>query len=255
VKDVGRFLIKDGQEVIIDAAPGVSERNLRVYLLGSAFGALLHQRGLLPLHANAVLIEGRAFAFIGRSGAGKSTLAAWFQEQGHVVLADDVCAVALSTDQRPLVLPGVPRLRLWKDAIEHAGHDSRNFERSFDGFDKFDMPAPREGEQEAAPLAGCYWLREPQADETSRIDRLTGARAVEVLIANTYRGQFATLLGRGIPHMQSCVRLARTVPVYQAIRRKSRGEFVSVARQFRRHALELLNAQILEAREAPYQDG
>lgn len=240
VKDVARFLIKGGRTIVIEPAKGVSERNLRVYLLGSAFGALLHQRRLLPLHANALLIEGKAFAFIGRSGAGKSTLAAWFQERGHAVLADDVCAVAFADGGRPVVQPGVPRLRLWKDALEHAGHDSEQFERSFDGFDKYDVPAPLEGEPEAAPLAGCYWLDEPDVAAPLRIDRMTGARAVEMLIANTYRGQFVTLLGHTAEHMKSCVQLARSVPLYRAVRRKNRDEYDNVAETLRRHALELL---------------
>ena len=49
-------------------APGASSRNVRVFLLGSAFGALLHQRGLLPLHANAVEVDGRAVATLIRFG-------------------------------------------------------------------------------------------------------------------------------------------------------------------------------------------
>ena len=241
VEDVGRFLVKGGREVIIDPAAGVSERNLRVYLLGSAFGAILHQLGVLSLHANAVVIEGKAFAFIGRSGAGKSTLAAWFQAQGHVVLADDVCAVSFASDGRPMVLPGVPRLRLWKDALEHAGHDSKNFERSFDGEEKYDIPAPLESQHEASPLAGCYWLDEPGIDIPLRIDRLSGAKAVEMLMTNTFRGRFVPLLGRSASHMRSCVQLAAMVPVYRAIRRKNRDEYESVARQLRQHALSVLD--------------
>ena len=56
-------------------------------------GAALHQRGILPLHANAVEIDHRAVAFMGASGAGKSTLAAWFHDQGYPILADDVCVI------------------------------------------------------------------------------------------------------------------------------------------------------------------
>jgi hypothetical protein len=236
VQDVGRFLVKSGREIIIDRAAGVSDRNLRVYLLGSAFGAVLHQRGVLALHANAVVIDGKVFAFIGHSGAGKSTLAAWFHARGHIVLADDVCAVSFASDGQPVALPGVPRLRLWKDALDHAGQDSRDFELSFDGADKYDVPAPLKAEQEATPLAACYWLDEPEIAGPLTIDRVTGAKAVEVLMTNTYRGCFATLLGRSATHMQSCVRLAKAAPVYRASRQKRQDEFEGVARQLQRHA-------------------
>ena len=60
IPEIGRFRISGGNEISIEPVAGVPDRNLRLYLLGSVFGALLHQRGLLPLHANAVEIDGRA---------------------------------------------------------------------------------------------------------------------------------------------------------------------------------------------------
>ena len=107
--DAGRYRIAGGREIIIEPNAGAPDRNVRLFLLGSAFGALLHQRGLLPLHANAVEIDGKAVAFMGPSGAGKSTLAAWFHDRGHRVIADDVCVVGLDTDGRPYAAPGLPR--------------------------------------------------------------------------------------------------------------------------------------------------
>src|SRR5947209_10775157 len=53
VPNVARYCIEGGERIVVDAAADVPERNLRLFLLGSAFGGLLHQRGLLPLHANA----------------------------------------------------------------------------------------------------------------------------------------------------------------------------------------------------------
>ena len=52
-------------------SPDVLEGDVRAYLLGTAIGALLHQRGLLPLHASAVEVNGRAVAFIAPAGHGK----------------------------------------------------------------------------------------------------------------------------------------------------------------------------------------
>jgi hypothetical protein len=238
VEDVGRFRIENGRDVTIDPAANASERNLRAYLLGSAFGALLHQRGLLPLHANAVVVAGSAFAFVGRSGAGKSSLAGWFQDRGHAVLADDVCAVAFDEAGAPLVEPGVPRLRLWQDALERAGHDPAALERSFDAMDKFDMPA-RNPAAAPAPLAGCYWLDEPDDAAPMTIERLTGARAAHVLVSNTYRGHFSTLLGRTAPHLRLCAEVARRLPVFRVARRKDSEQFNAVARELERDLLRL----------------
>ena len=233
----GRFRISAGRDIVIDPAPGASERNLRIFLLGSAFGALLHQRGLLPLHANAVVIGGRAVAFMGPSGAGKSTLAAWFQDRGHAVLADDVCAVAFD-EGTPRVLPGVPRLRLWRDALERSGRAPRNFEPSFDGRDKFDVPSPGARATAHAPL-GCLYLLE-EADAGLSIERLGAGKAIEALIANTYRGRCVRLLQAGDRHFRACVALGRQVPVFVVRRPKDDLAFERTARRLESHAQEAL---------------
>ena len=240
VPEVGRFRIARGEEIAIDPAPGASERNLRVYLLGSAMGALLHQRGVLPLHANAVEIGGHAVAFLGRSGAGKSTLAAWFADRGHRVLCDDVCAVSLGEDGAPLVAPGVPRLRLWEDALVRAGRDSADYERSFDGQEKYDVPAAASAAEGPLPLAACYVLARAGDGVAESIERLAGAAAVDALVANTYRGRFATMLGLTERHLRLCLGVAAAVPVHNAARRWGRDGFAEEAERLAQHAAEII---------------
>jgi len=247
VPGVARYRVGGGSEILIDPEPGVSERNLRVYLLGSAMGALLHQRGLLPLHANAVEFEGRAVAFLGRSGAGKSTLAAWFAARGHRVLCDDVCAILLDESGAAFALPGVPRLRLWKDALTRSGRAASDFEPSFDGQDKYDVPVAGARPDGPLPLAACYLLAGAPAagggvrDEgPAGIARLAGAGALEALVANTYRGSFVRRLGATERHLRQCLALARSIPVYRAARRWGEDFFEAEAEHLARHVSERL---------------
>ena len=93
VPDVGRFLIKGGQEITFGLDAGVDERDAVVFMLGSAFGILLHQRGNLVLHASAVAVGSGVVIFCGPSRAGKSTLAAALVRQGYPFITDDVCHV------------------------------------------------------------------------------------------------------------------------------------------------------------------
>ena len=102
VPEVARYAIRGGSSIVVEPETAdVPETNVRLFLLGSAFGALLHQRGLLPLHANAVEIDGSAVAFMGASGSGKSTLAMWLCDQGFRILADDVCVVRFDAKWTP----------------------------------------------------------------------------------------------------------------------------------------------------------
>lgn len=220
IDGVARYAILGGDRILVEPAPGVAERNVRLFLLGSAMGMLLHQRGLLPLHANAVEIDGKAFAFMGPSGAGKSTLAAWFHDRGHRVIADDVCVVRFDDKGQPIVFPGLPRLRLWKSAIDATGRDSSHYERSFSGGDnreKYDVPLDTKTRSgEAIPLAAAYFLGRNKA---GGISPLTGVTAADAVFANTYRGQYVAMAQADRVHWTACMTLITRTPIFRADRR------------------------------------
>ena len=111
VPRIARFRVIDGRKIIIDPYPNIDEDSVRVFLLGSALGALLFQRNLLVLHGNAVEIGDKCLICVGNSGVGKSTLTAAFMQRGYRVLADDVVPV---TDDG-FAIPGFPRIKLWQD--------------------------------------------------------------------------------------------------------------------------------------------
>jgi hypothetical protein len=220
IPDVARYRIEGGHTIIVDPEPDVPERNLRLFLLGSAFGALLHQRGLLPLHANAVEIDGCAVAFMGASGEGKSTLAAWFHDHGHRIIADDVCVVGFDGERHPYAAPGLPRLRLWREALELMGRETSGYHRSYldpvDEFEKFDVPiASQSATRCNVPLAALYLL--DRADRCSVV-RMSGIEAAEAIFANTYRGTYVSAAGNHEGHWQTSIKLVRSAPVYRASR-------------------------------------
>jgi hypothetical protein len=236
VPRTGAFLIRQGREIIVSIDPEGSERNLRLFLLGSAFGALLHQRGLLPLHANAVEIDGRAVAFSGHSGAGKSTMAAWFHDRGHRILSDDVCVIATDADGKAVAYPGIPRLRLWREALEASGRSADEYQRSFDDMDKYDVPTLEQRRSEPLTLDRIYMLR--KADDgpaVGRITRLSGVEAVDALVSNTYRGGYLSMIGRTGEHLMACVRIAKAVPVYAAERLWGFDSFTQEAERLAAH--------------------
>jgi hypothetical protein len=239
VPRAGRYLIRDGREIIVDPDPAGTGANLRLYLLGSAMGALLHQRGLLPLHANSIAMSGSAVAFLGRSGSGKSTIAACYYDKGFTVLADDVCVVTMEPG-RALAQPGIPRLRLWKDAVEASGRSPSDYERSFDDMEKFDVPTRLPAAVQALPLAAIYVLDPPESGaERTAIRRLPGAAAVEALVANTYRGNYVRRLGGTRTHLASCVALAKLVPAFSVERRWGRDHLDEELQRLEAHARSL----------------
>ena len=219
VQDVASYAVRDGRRIAVDPAKGADARNVRLYLLGSAMGLLLHQRGVLPLHANAVEIDGQAFAFMGPSGAGKSTLAASFHDRGLRIVADDVCAIHFDDASRPWVSHGLPRLRLWRSALEATGRDNAQYQRSYAGddqWDKFDVPLlPKGRTDELLPLSAVYSLS--SADEFAIVE-LNGIAATDAIFANTYRGQYIDGAVQARNHWESSLKLISATPIFSVSR-------------------------------------
>jgi len=240
IAGVARYFVKDGSTIVVDPQPGVPDSNVRLFLLGSAMGALLHRRGLLPLHANAVEAGGRAFAFMGASGAGKSTLAAWLHDRGFRIVADDVCVVGFADGGRPQVRPGISRLRLWREALDATGRDVATYQRSFfgdDAPDKYDVPLARPCSSDASiPLAAVYLL---ERSETLKIEPLTGIAAHEAIFANTYRGAFVPKARSSHEHWSACVQLVRNTPIFRAGRRWGLGDLNEQCSGLLEHALQV----------------
>ena len=244
VPSVARYLVSGGRWITVDAMPGALPADVRLFLLGSAFGALLLQRALLPLHANAIEMDGGAVAFMGPSGIGKSTLAAWFHDRGFPVLADDVCVVIAGTNQRIEVLPGLPRLRLHKDALTASGRRPENYQRSFPSradLEKFDVPiAASTTSSGPIELRAIYLLID---DEQFSIAPLCGIEAMDALFANTYRGQLLAEAEMTRSHFLSCCAVLKDTPIYSLRRARSLSDFDEQNRRILHHVSETLRRE------------
>src|SRR5579863_4327097 len=128
-KSVGDLLVRGGKEVVVDPAPGVDERQLRLYILGPAMALLLRQRGRLVLHASALRVGEAAVLFLADSEGGKSSIAAALYARGHAVISDDVSSIEAGETQNSVVFPAVSELKLWPDAILALGHDLDSLDR------------------------------------------------------------------------------------------------------------------------------
>ncbi|HKA54196.1 MAG TPA: hypothetical protein VKJ47_11090 [Candidatus Binatia bacterium] len=212
VPDVSRYLVRQGREILVVPAPGAGAREVRLFLLGSAWGALCYQRGLFPLHASMVRVGSGVVAFCGAPGAGKSTLAAWLASRGYRLVIDDLCRVDLSVPEPPRVWPSVPRLKLWRAALSALGWSSEQLERDYFRADKFHLPWPEASLRQVLPLRAIYLL---EWGDTGLV-RLTSTAALRRFIGSaTYRGDLLEPMGRLAEHWGRCAELLRQVPVFE----------------------------------------
>lgn len=213
VPDVARFLISNGNEIRIDPAPGIDEDSIRVFLLGSALGALLFQRGYLVLHGNAIRIGDQCMICVGHSGAGKSTLAAGFLKRGFDILADDVVPV----DANGCALPGFPRIKLWRDTATHLNIDTSNLRRIRPNMEKFNYPLHDRFTDKPLPIRYIYILGSHQKSQI-QFETIRGLERFSPLRNNTYRVRFMEGLPLRAQHLQRCSQLAGRVHLSRVTR-------------------------------------
>jgi hypothetical protein len=218
VEGIGRFRVSAGATIAWSREHGgVADQDLRTFLLGSAVGALLIQRGMLVLHGNALEKDGRAIVCMGHSGDGKSTLAYALMQRGWRLLADDL--VAVSTEG--MVLPGIPRIKLWEDAAKAFGLDPQALPPIRQGMHKYLLMGEeiRRADQ-PAPLAALYRIQQQRHNDQpategddNPIRPILSQQGITLMLRNqAFRPRFVRGLGQEGPNFMALARLQRTVP-------------------------------------------
>jgi hypothetical protein len=207
VRNVADYLVRDGNEVVIDTAHSPDTADVALFLLGSVLGFLCHQRGLLPLHASCVEYEGKVFAMAGHSGAGKSTLAALLLAQGARLLSDDVTVIDIRAEGGPLVLPTYPRQKMWRDTLDKLGIAPGRYLRNTVQLQKFDRKVTDLFQPARTHLDGVCQIHLQLRESGLRIEALDGLPAVRMLYENVYRRIAAGLLGRSDQVFADCALL------------------------------------------------
>ncbi|HEY0832750.1 MAG TPA: serine kinase [Azospirillum sp.] len=224
IPGVAAYLVEGGHTVTVRAEMDPAAADVRVFLLGTVFGILCAQRGLLPLHACCVAIGGRAVAFSGVSGAGKSTLAAAFRRRGFPVLADDVTVVDVEAPGGPLVLPAFPRVKLWRDTMDALALPLEGLERSRAELEKFHLPLGDGFQAEPLPLAAVYHLEEVRPPTEGGVERLDTLTAVRDLEAGIYRHRLARRLLGPERLFRMLARIVAAAPSHRLSRRPGLGD-------------------------------
>jgi len=217
VDEVARYLVVDGREIIIDRHPKASDDDVRVFLLGPAIAALLHERAILVLNASSVEINGYSMAILGRSGSGKSTLAAGFFKRGYNVVTDGLCAVSLS-EGTPRVLAGCPQILLWPDALKTINIDPDALDPIRPGLGKRILPLPRQRMSDSLPLKHMYLLGLKSKTMSAELEPQHGRNKFKLLGIHTYGTQFLEGLGTEMAYIKNLTILSKQVPLTLAQR-------------------------------------
>jgi hypothetical protein len=217
VPGVGRFLARDGNTLEYCTEPGATADAVEALLQGGVLGALIHQRGELPLHASTLVSPDRtrAIALAGHSGAGKSTTAYELIRRGWILLSDDLTRVTLENGT-PTAWPGKARLRLLTEACDAFELDVDELTAAPDWRGKYLLELSRW--EEPVVLSAVIALE--RSDELE-VDILRGVAAIRMLAEQTYRIHYVEALGQTRKHFELITATAAGTTVLRARRGRS----------------------------------
>ncbi len=199
--------------------PGGDLADGAVFVSGTGFGILLHQRGRIVLHASAVRMRDDAGAvlFCGPSGAGKSTLAAALGAAGHALLADDFCGVAIDAAGVPMVYPDGRQLKLWENAIDRLALADRRGGPVRSRLRKYYVD-PHATTARPLPIAAVYVLREARPPQIAGIAPANLVDAALLLQHNAYRPAMIARMGQTRLYFEAATAIARHAGVFTLTR-------------------------------------
>ena len=229
------FEITNGDTIKVDTIKRDGESSsLITFILGSAFGVIGIQRGLVPIHGAAVETGDTAAIITGHPGSGKSAILGELVKVGRRYLADDVCMVS-TIEGRPFVFPSYPQRKIAADSAAEAGEDISGATLiNEDGKEKYAIRNTSEWVGERRPLS-CIVEIVPAAKKDNsavvpEIKEIEGHASLNLVLRNQFRPQFAVSIGTPPQRMKQLLEITSSIKIYQIIR-PTEGFPVSAAAQ------------------------
>ena len=221
VKNICRYCAGLGNTIIAAPQPGADLLSVRLFLLGTVMAAILYQRGSIPLHASAIVKDGRLVLFAGNSGAGKSTLLALLATKGYEVFTDDICVLKTdaAADKALYGTASYPMIKLWEDALSKI--DSTAYNKDF----KVRPQLPKFGQffydsfnMQSLPVAAIFILSPTQTASDIQIDKMDPVQAFKKLEKQSYKHTLIAHTQLRALQFSILSQLASHVPVYEVAR-------------------------------------
>ena len=211
IKNTARYWLKNKHEIVVEPYENAQEDAIRIFVLSSLMGALLHKHELLPIHSCCIKVKDYAVLVAGDSGAGKSTISLGMYRKGYEILNDDISTVFFNEEKIPFVHPGYMHLKLWSESLEKYGYQAADYRKLRNEIEKYSFPINRSKTLEKLPLKAVFILN-PNGEELS-FETIGGLKAFEALNKNTFRRNLLKGLGKETSHFKLCAQAAAKIKV------------------------------------------
>jgi hypothetical protein len=212
IEHTARYLVKGNDTIIVEPYPNVEENVIRLYILSTLFGVVLHKHHMLALHTSCIKIGDNSVLVAGPSGIGKSTLALGLHRKGYEIMNDDISAVVFNAEGEPQVYPGYVHIKLWANSLETYGYETGGFRQLRKDVRKYSFPLGKYDNFEPVSLKGIFFIGQNK-EEGIRREVLTGLSTFRYLQTNTFRYRLIKMLNISKNHFALCTRLANKIPL------------------------------------------
>jgi hypothetical protein len=193
IPGIARFLVRSGNEILCAPEGATPPHLIAIFLIGTVFAILLHQRGGVVLHASAVGVGDRAVLFCGPSGAGKSTMAAALEQRGYPLLNDDICLLGTDATGATIVYSDGRGPNLWADAIGHLDLAARQGQAVRADFGKYYVE-PREATTRPLVLGAIHVLRSAHLSRDEGLETPSLVDAIMLIRHSAYHPRLVAAL-------------------------------------------------------------
>ena len=202
VPNIANYYVHSGNTVTVEALPNADDKSIRLFLLSNAMAAIVYQRGMIPLHASAIEINGGLVLFCGESGAGKSTTVSALKQWGYKIFSDDVCVLRYTADGSIEAFSSYPMVKLWEDSYQKLNLDAENHS---DGKLRPELPKYAnyfhpEFNTHAKTVKSIFVLQKQKAATEVSLQKLDNLKAFATVQNQTYRNLQLNAMGKRTDH-------------------------------------------------------
>jgi len=192
VPGVAKYLATNGDTIIIEAEANIPQEDIVIFLYNLVAGAILLQRGILPLQASVVAKKGKASVLLGGSGMGKSIVAAGLMQQGFDFVTDTICAV--HPGDEPIIKAGYPYLMLWHGEMKMLGYEPNQCKKARRHLEKYCLPVPDERFCTEAIIENLY-LFENSNESGLYVTPIIGQAKFTAILISVYHNPLINAFG------------------------------------------------------------
>lgn len=209
------FYTSNGNQIIIEMNQQMDINTIKLYVLGTCLGAILMQRGTIPLHGSAIQFKSKGVLVLGDSGAGKSTLVNCLLAKDCLILTDDVIATC-KDNNKYFALSSYPEQKLHEEALaKNTIKLYRNKKVPYIDNNKKKYYISRSSQFfDGKTSIDIIIVLVISDDVKLEITKVKGVKKVEMLMNNIYRYEFITGLNILEKCFEVCSEIASQADIY-----------------------------------------